>query len=54
MVRVWIEAEHATPLRARITQTGDGGRREHMVATGAGVEDILRAIQSWLEDFTAP
>jgi hypothetical protein len=52
LVRLWVEGDPATDLRARITRTAD-------IQDGAGVttiagtaEEVLATVRDWLEDMT--
>lgn len=54
IVRLWIEANHETGLRARITQTLDTMATEQAVATAASADDICAVVKQWVEDFADP
>lgn len=54
ILRLWIEANHETGLRARITQTLDTMSTEHSVAVASSTEDICSVVRSWVDEFVAP
>ena len=51
IVRLWIEADHPSGLRARITQTLDTTTTEHSVAVGASADDICDVVKGWVDAF---
>ena len=51
IVRVWIEARHETPLRARITQTLDASGPERSVVAVSSAEGICEAVRAWVDAF---
>lgn len=54
IVRLWIEANHETGLRARITQTVDTMAAEQSVAVAASADDISAVVKQWVEAFADP
>lgn len=53
-LRVWIEPEHErTALRARLTGMVGGSGREVRISTTATVDDAVKSVRSWLEQFVA-
>jgi hypothetical protein len=52
IVRLWIESNHETGMRARITQTLDTMATEHSVALVASSHDICAVVKQWVEDFS--
>jgi len=54
ILRLWVEANHATGLRARITQMLDTSRTEHSVAVAASADDICAIVKDWVEAFADP
>lgn len=54
IVRLWIEANHETGLRARITQTLGSMGAEQSVAVAATADDICAVVKQWVEDFADP
>jgi hypothetical protein len=52
IVRVWIEGNAATGLRARITRLTDISRQEQMVSTASSIDEIEAVVRSWLKTFT--
>jgi hypothetical protein len=56
VVRVWIEGDAVTGLRARITASdlsSGGAAREETVAVAASIEEIVSEVGRWLEAFVA-
>jgi hypothetical protein len=53
VVRVWIEGDSETSLRARITRTLDILSGEEEVATTSSVDEVLTRVRLWLEEFVA-
>ncbi|MGZ6266979.1 MAG: hypothetical protein ACXVD9_05045 [Actinomycetota bacterium] len=51
ILRLWVEGNTLTGLRARITQTLDGTGGERSVATAATAEDIYAVVRRWVETF---
>ena len=51
LVRLWIEANHPSGLRARITQTLDTTTTEHSVVVGASADDICEVVKRWVDTF---
>jgi hypothetical protein len=52
VVRAWIEETLGeAPLRARITQTLDVESGAKVETTAASREEILRAVEEWLDAF---
>jgi hypothetical protein len=51
VIRVWIERDAPKPLRARITASSDLMTDEQTIAVVAGAEEIVAAVQTWLETF---
>ena len=54
VVRLWIEANHETGMRARITQTLDTMATEQSVATASSADEICTVVKEWVEDFASP
>ena len=54
ILRLWIEANHAKGLRARITQMLDTARTEQSVAVAASANDICAIVKDWVDAFAAP
>lgn len=54
IVRVWMEPDHPTVLRARITQVGDNTRDERSVAVSSSSEEICAIVRRWIATFTNP
>lgn len=54
VVRLWIEADHETGLRARITQTLDTMATEQSVATATSADEICTVVKEWVEHFASP
>lgn len=52
VVRVWVEGDPTTGLRARITRNVDVGKRDDEVTVASTVEDIEATVRSWLAEFT--
>jgi 16S rRNA G1207 methylase RsmC len=52
VLRLWMEPQHETGLRVRITQTLDAASVEQSVAVVATADDICAAVKRWVEDFT--
>jgi hypothetical protein len=58
VIRVWIEGDAVTGLRARITAAvdlaaADREPREQTVAVAASIEEVLAAVGDWLAAFVA-
>ena len=55
VIRAWQEAGSSNRVHARITQTldADEPNRKETVAVAAGKTEILAAVRSWLEAFSA-
>lgn len=53
ILRLWIEADHESGLRARITQTTGSMRSARSVDVAASVEDICTVVRGWIEAFEA-
>ena len=53
LLSVWYEREHPTPLRARITQTGDVERPGTSVVAAGTADDICAVVKQWIEAFAA-
>jgi hypothetical protein len=53
VVRVWIESDPESELRARITQTLDIANGEDRVTTASSIEEIDATVRAWLEEFVA-
>jgi hypothetical protein len=53
VVRVWIEGDPATGLRARITRNLDIANLEDEVTTASSVECIEGTVRTWLAEFTS-
>lgn len=51
ILRLWIEANHETGLRARITQTLDTAAAEQPVAVAANADDICAIVKQWVQSF---
>lgn len=51
IVRVWIEATHEIPLRARITQSLDAAGPEHSVAAASSAKEICEVVRAWVDAF---
>lgn len=54
IVRLWIEDDHPTRLRARITQTLEDTSREKTIAAASTNEDICAIVKRWVETFADP
>lgn len=54
LVRLWLETDHSTGLRARITQTLDTSVHEESRAVAATAADICAVVTQWVEDFMEP
>jgi hypothetical protein len=54
IVRLWIEPNHETGLRARITQTVDTRVTGQSVAVAASVDDVCAAVKQWVDAFADP
>lgn len=52
IIRLWIEANHETGLRARITQTLDTTTADQSVAVATSADDICTVVKQWVEAFT--
>lgn len=52
LVRLWMEENQETGLRARIIRTLDTIVPERSAAVVATVEDICVEVKQWVEDFT--
>jgi hypothetical protein len=52
LVRLWVEGDPATGLRARITRTEDIEGGERVTTTAGTVEDVVVTVRRWLEDMT--
>lgn len=52
IVRLWIEPNHPTALRARITRTLGNTKGEHTVAVASSGEEICTIVQAWVSAFT--
>jgi hypothetical protein len=50
ILRLWIEENHETGLRARITQTLDTAV-ERPLAVAASADDICAVVKQWVQDF---
>lgn len=53
LVRLWIEANHETSLRARITQSLDTMAIEQSVAVASSSDEICKVVKQWVDDFTS-
>ena len=54
VIRAWQEEGlERDRLRARLTQTGDATVRGWHASAASGKEEILAAVRSWLETFSA-
>jgi hypothetical protein len=56
VIRVWLEADAATGLRARITAakdlTAEGeAAHEQPVAVAASINEVVAAVTEWLQEF---
>jgi hypothetical protein len=51
IVRLWLEDDSLSGLRARITRTVDTLDPEHDVTTAATSEGICAVVQAWVETF---
>jgi hypothetical protein len=51
ILRLWIEANHETGLRARITQSLDSTAAEQPLAVAASADDICAIVKQWVHDF---
>ena len=51
IVRLWIETDPVTGLRARITQTLDTTETEQHVKTVSTTTDIYSIVRTWVESF---
>jgi hypothetical protein len=54
ILRLWVESNHETGLRARITQTLDTSIAEQPVAAAASADDICAVVKQWVQAFTDP
>lgn len=54
ILRLWIETNHETGLRARITQTLDTMAAEESVAVATSADDICAVVKQWVEKFADP
>ena len=53
VVRLWIEGNSPTELRARITASAGAGLADQPVAIEVTPEAISTAVRSWLQGFVA-
>jgi hypothetical protein len=51
IVRVWIEGDRESGMRARITRTLDLSTRDEVVTTTTSVEEIVATVHAWLDSF---
>ena len=51
ILRLWIEANHETGLRARITQSLDSTAAEQPLAVAASADDICAIVKQWVHEF---
>lgn len=51
ILRLWIETNHETGLRARITQTLDSTATEQPIAIAATADDICSIVKKWVQAF---
>jgi hypothetical protein len=56
VIRVWLEGNAASGLRARITAANDltaegEAAREQPVALAASIDEVVAAVSEWLEEF---
>jgi len=54
IVRIWLEGDSATGLRARITRTLDSTNPEQTIATAGDAAGILAVVRSWVDAFIDP
>lgn len=54
VVRLWVEGNRETGLRARITQTLDTTGTERSLAVAASADDICDAVKLWVDAFNDP
>jgi len=52
VVRVWLERDPESGLRARISGSGAGGSADQPVSAAATPDGVAAAVRSWLEGFT--
>jgi hypothetical protein len=52
LVRLWVEGNPETGLRARITRTDDIEDGDRITTTAGTVADVIAVVQSWLHDMT--
>jgi hypothetical protein len=50
LLRVWVE-DGSPEVRARLTTLNDASNRRTVRWTGAGTEQIVAAVRSWLEEW---
>ena len=51
VIRVWIEQDDASRLRARLTQAADLGETATTLAVATGMPAIRDAVEAWLRQF---
>lgn len=51
VIRVWLEKNSASGLRARITRTADVATHDEIVTAAATVDEILAVVRTWLDTF---
>ena len=51
VIRVWIEGEPHEGFRARVTATRDVLQPDRTTAAAGSVEDVVRIVRQWLEEF---
>jgi hypothetical protein len=51
VIRVWVEKNSVSGLRARITRTVDIATHDEVVTAAATVDEICAEVRSWLHEF---
>jgi hypothetical protein len=54
LVRVWLEGDRTSGLRARIVRMLDVERGETLESVAGSVDEVCDVVRTWLESFSAP
>jgi hypothetical protein len=53
LLRAWLEPGVLSPLRARVVEIGPGRGERPVVVVTTSVDEVCRAVRSWLEALQA-
>jgi hypothetical protein len=53
IVRIWIEPDHESGLRARLTESSDLASPEQTIHSASSVDEIVELVRTWAERFAA-